>query len=140
MRLAAWTGRPAVARVPSDDRPATGAIEGLQDSIAREVPADDPALPDADRNGSQRDQTVSDRNRTPSTPTDRMSTIDAAAVFDACREQLQELLGDHADITIVEHAIASYPLDDEEKAALWLWATAPFDPATLSFLQTLDGA
>jgi hypothetical protein len=69
-----------------------------------------------------------------------MSTIDAATVFDRCRERLQHLLGEHADITVVEHAIAGYPLDDEEKAALWLWAIAPFDPATLSAQQLPDGA
>jgi hypothetical protein len=61
-----------------------------------------------------------------------MSTIDAASVFDACREQLRAVLGDAADITVVEGAIAGYPLDDEAKAALWLWAMAPFDPDTLS--------
>jgi hypothetical protein len=64
-------------------------------------------------------------------PTAQMSTIDAATVFAHCRERLQELLGDQADITVVEQAIAGYPLDDEEKAALWLWAIAPFDPTTL---------
>jgi hypothetical protein len=56
-------------------------------------------------------------------------------VFDGCRELLQRLLGGHVDLTVVEDAIASYPLDDEEKAALWLWATAPFDPATLNLSQ-----
>lgn len=61
-----------------------------------------------------------------------MSTIDAATVFEVCRERLQALLGDDADIGVVERAIASYPLDDEEKAVLWLWAITPFDPATLS--------
>jgi len=64
-----------------------------------------------------------------------MSTIDAATVFDACRERLQVLLGDRADIAVVETAIDSYPLGDEEKAALWLWAIAPFDPASLSQLR-----
>jgi hypothetical protein len=68
-----------------------------------------------------------------------MSTIDAATVFDSYRERLQGLLGDHADITVVERAIASYPLDDEEKAALWLWAISPFDPATLSRHPARDG-
>jgi hypothetical protein len=64
-----------------------------------------------------------------------MSNIDAATVFADCRERLQGLLGDDADITVVERAIASYPLDDEEKTALVLWASAPFDPATLSCHQ-----
>jgi len=64
-----------------------------------------------------------------------MSTIDAATVFDACREQLQVLLDDRADIALVESAIDSYPLGDEEKAALWLWAIAPFDRATLRQLR-----
>jgi hypothetical protein len=68
-----------------------------------------------------------------------MSTIDAATVFDGYRELLQELLGDHADITVVEHAIAGSPLDDEEKAALWLWAAAPFDPAAFRRRPPLDG-
>jgi len=57
-----------------------------------------------------------------------MSTIDAATVFDGCRERLQRLLGDHVDIGVVERAIASYPLDEDEKAALWLWALAPSTP------------
>jgi hypothetical protein len=56
----------------------------------------------------------------------------AATVFDSCRERLQQFLGDQADISVVENAIASYPLDDDEKAALWLWAIATFDSATLS--------
>ena len=68
-----------------------------------------------------------------------MSTIDAAAVFDGCREGLQRLLGDRVDIDVVERAIASYPLDDDEKAALWLWALAPFDPATLTPHQPRGG-
>jgi hypothetical protein len=59
-------------------------------------------------------------------------SIDAATVFGVYRERLRGLLGEHVDITAVECAIASYPLDDEEKAALWLWAIAPFDPATLT--------
>lgn len=64
-----------------------------------------------------------------------MSTIDAAAAFAAYRERLQALLGEHADIAAVERVIAGYQLDDEEKAALWLWAVAPFDPAQLSRLR-----
>ena len=60
-----------------------------------------------------------------------MSTIDTATVFDACRERLQALLGDRADVAVIERAIDSYPLGDDEKAALWLWAIAPFDPTTL---------
>ncbi len=116
----------------SDDRPAARAIEGLPDSIARETLADDRAPVDADRAEPERDKTA------PGRPP-RMSTIDAATVFDVCRERLQGLLGDDADITVVEHAIAGYPLDDEEKAALWLWAIAPFDPATLSRHMLLDG-
>jgi len=64
-----------------------------------------------------------------------MSTSDAATIYDGCRERLQRLLGDQADITVVERAIAGYPLNDDEKAALWLWALAPFDPATLSHHQ-----
>jgi hypothetical protein len=60
-----------------------------------------------------------------------MSTTDAATVFDGCRDRLEALLGDHADTAVVEREIAGYPLDDEEKAALWLWAIAPFDAATL---------
>jgi hypothetical protein len=115
-----------VAGPTSDDRPATRAIEGPQDSIARELLADDRVPVDADR--------------PPSTPPAQMSTIDAATVFHGCRERLQGLLGDDADITVVEHAIAGYPLDDEENAALWLWAIAPFDPATLSHHMPLDGA
>lgn len=68
-------------------------------------------------------------------PTAPMSAIDATTVFDACRERLQALIGDHADITVVERAIDAYPLDDEEKAALWLWAITPFDAATLTQLR-----
>lgn len=69
-----------------------------------------------------------------------MRPVDAANVFDGCRERLQALLGDQTDFTAVEHAIAGYQLDDEEKAALWLWAIAPFDPSTLSCHELRDGA
>ena len=64
-----------------------------------------------------------------------MSTIDDTTVFDDCRDRLQVLLGDEPDITVVESAIATYPLDDDEMAALWLWAIAPFDPTTLALQQ-----
>jgi hypothetical protein len=64
-----------------------------------------------------------------------MTALDPAAVFAGCRERLKDLLGDDVDIAVVEGAIAAYPLDDEEKAALWLWALAPFDPATLGALE-----
>lgn len=60
-----------------------------------------------------------------------MSVIDAVTVFGVYRERLRELLGDDADISIVERAITSHQLDDDDKCALWLWAIAPFDPATL---------
>jgi len=139
-----------VAGPTSDDPPASRVIEGPKESIAREGLADDPAHADADRTGSARDFARRDekqvhdwirgapsRAQPPSTPPAQMSTIDAATIFDACRELLQGLLGDDADITVVEHAIAGYPLDDEE-AALWLWAIAPFDPATLSRHMLLD--
>jgi hypothetical protein len=68
-----------------------------------------------------------------------MSTSDAATIYDGCRERLQQLLGDHADITVVERAIANYPLNDDEQAALWLWALSPFDPATLTHHQARGG-
>jgi hypothetical protein len=68
-----------------------------------------------------------------------MSALDPATVFDGCRERLKALLGDDADITVVESAIARYPLDDDEKAALWLWALAPFDPATLGAREPRAG-
>jgi hypothetical protein len=67
-----------------------------------------------------------------------MTVIDAAAVFDGCRERLGELLGEEPDIDVVETAIDAYPLDEEEKAALWLWASAPLDPDRLR-LQQLGG-
>jgi hypothetical protein len=138
-----------VARLTSDDRPANGTIEGPQDSVAREVLADGRHLVAAEQSVSDRARTASGLDPTagdghptasePSTPTAQTSTIDAATVFAACRELLQGLLGDRADITVVEHAIAGYPLDDEEKATLWLWAIAPFDPATLSRRPPLEG-
>jgi hypothetical protein len=68
-----------------------------------------------------------------------MSPIDPATVFEGCRERLQALLGDDVDITVVEDAIAAYPLDDDEKAALWLWAIAPFDPASLGIREQQGG-
>lgn len=97
-----------MARLTSDDRPASRAVQGPQDGIAPQstVLADGQPLADA--------------------------------VFDGCRERLQALLGGHADLTVVEHTIASYPLDSEEKAALWLWAIAPFDPATLELSDLRD--
>ena len=123
-----------MARLTSDDRPASGRIEGPQDSNARTSPvhADDQPVADADQTTSDRDQATSDHHQT-------ASERDQGAVFDGCRERLRGLLGDHADLTIAEHAIAGYPLDDEEKAALWLWATAPFDPATLNLSHLRDG-
>ena len=128
-----------MARLTSDDRPAKKqVIEGLQDSIAREsrvldqplADADQP-LADADQPGSDRDQTAPDRGHP-------AGELDKGAIFDGCRERLQALLGDHADITVVERAIANYPLDDEERAALWLWAIAPFDPTTVHLGQLRD--
>jgi hypothetical protein len=123
-----------VARLTSDDRPASGGIEGPQDNIARTsaVLADDQPVADAGQTTSDRGQAAPDHDQT-------ASERDEGAVFDGCRERLRGLLGDHADLTIAEHAIAGYPLDDEEKAALWLWATAPFDPATVSLCQLRDG-
>jgi hypothetical protein len=123
-----------VASLTSDDRPASGAIEGPQDNIARPSPvlADDQPVADADQTTSDRDPAASDHHQT-------AGECDQVAVFEGCRERLRGLLGDHADLTIAEHAIASYPLDDEEKAALWLWATAPFDPATLNLSRLQDG-
>lgn len=123
-----------MASLTSDDRPPSGAIEGPQDSSARPSPvlADDQPVTEAG-------QTTSDRAPAASGHRQTASERDQVAVFDGCRERLRGLLGDHADLTIAEHAIASYPLDDEEKAALWLWATAPFDPATLNLSRLRDG-
>lgn len=69
-----------------------------------------------------------------------MSTIDAAAVYDGCRERLEHLLGTDVDADLVEAAIDACPLDDEHKAALWLWAIAPFDPTTLRARDIPSGA
>lgn len=60
-----------------------------------------------------------------------MSAIDVAAVYDVCRTGLKDLLGADTDAHVVEATIDAYPLDDEHKAALWLWAIAPFDHAAL---------
>jgi len=46
----------------------------------------------------------------------------------AAANSCDSFLGDDADIATVERAIADYPLDDEHKAALWLWAIAPSIP------------
>jgi len=68
-----------------------------------------------------------------------MTALDPATVFAGYRDRLKDLLGDDADISAVEGAIDAYPLDDDEKAALWLWALAPFDPATLGALEPHRG-
>lgn len=153
---------PPASRVIEGPKEST-AREELADDPAhadtdRSGPARDQPACDRDQTASERDEVAGDRDfarrdakqvhdwirgapsraRPPSTPPVQMGTIDAATIFDACRERLQGLLGDDADITVVEHAIAGYPLDDEEKAALWLWAIAPFDPATLSRHMLLD--
>jgi hypothetical protein len=52
-----------------------------------------------------------------------MSSAAQAAFFDRWRAWIDELLDEHADMGVVEHAIdAAHALDGEEKDALWLWA------------------
>ena len=51
-----------------------------------------------------------------------------AAVFDRWRARIDDLLAGHADMGVVEHAIAAADaLDGEEKDALWLWASGRRD-------------
>jgi hypothetical protein len=57
-----------------------------------------------------------------------MSGTAAPAAFDCYRARIGELLDGHADMVVVEHAIAAaYALDGEEKDALWLWASGRRD-------------
>jgi hypothetical protein len=53
-----------------------------------------------------------------------MSTLDPTSHFEGCRALLEKALSRDADIGDVEQAIDCFALDGEEKAALWLWATA----------------
>lgn len=54
-----------------------------------------------------------------------MSGVNATVVlFEGYRERLDDLIGVDTDIDDVERTIEGYALDRENKAALWLWATA----------------
>lgn len=91
---------------------------------------------DGDAALSESDQTVSDGDQTAS-DSDQMTNT--TAFYDACRDRVHALLGEHADITVVESAIDACLLPDDEKAALWLWAIAPHDPAPLRTLHLGHG-
>lgn len=59
-----------------------------------------------------------------------MSAIDPTDISDTSRARLEHILGPHADSTVVKRAIERAQ-DDAALAAVWRWATAPFDPTTL---------
>jgi hypothetical protein len=46
----------------------------------------------------------------------------ATAVFDGCRERVDDLLDANADRRLVDSTIDAYALDRDEKDALWLWS------------------
>jgi hypothetical protein len=51
-----------------------------------------------------------------------MSSTRATAVFDGCRDRVDELLDANADTRVVDSTIDAYALDRDEKDALWLWS------------------
>lgn len=51
-----------------------------------------------------------------------MSSTKATAVFDGCRDRVDELLEANADMRVVDSTIDAYALDRDEKDALWLWS------------------
>lgn len=59
-----------------------------------------------------------------------MSATEPEHVTDAGRAHVERILGPHADSSAVEHAIERLH-GDATLAAVWRWATAPFDPTTL---------
>lgn len=65
--------------------------------------------------------------------------IDDAAVIEAWRARLQDLLGANADIDLIQRTIDGNA-PDGEKADLWLWAIAPFERATVGRLDERSGA
>jgi len=64
--------------------------------------------------------------------------------FDRCRVGIDELLGARTNMRTIEGTIDTYALDEEEKDALWLWASGRRDrhgsiPAELSAAGWGDG-
>lgn len=58
----------------------------------------------------------------PVRPRDSVRSRKATAVFDGCRDRVEELLDARADMGVVERTIDAYALDRDEKDALWLWS------------------
>jgi hypothetical protein len=54
-----------------------------------------------------------------------MSNAHTAIFFDNCRDGVAELLEAGANMQVVEDMIDAYALPDEDKDALWLWASGP---------------
>ena len=52
-----------------------------------------------------------------------MHVSTTTSYFDRCRMEIDELLDARADMGLVERTTDAYALDDEEKDALWLWAS-----------------
>lgn len=62
------------------------------------------------------------------------------ALYETCRARLECLLDVAGDIDDVERTIEGYALDRENKAALWLWATARRAQPTSASVRTSVGA
>lgn len=52
------------------------------------------------------------------------ASADASMLFAACRGRVDRLLDADASSEELEHTIATFPLDCDAKAALWLWASS----------------
>ena len=52
-----------------------------------------------------------------------MTPTASPILYDRCRARVQELVDTRTEMADVERAIEVYPLDSDERAALWLWAS-----------------
>lgn len=53
-----------------------------------------------------------------------MTASTAPGLYDSCRATLDAMMHAGASVQALERAIEAFPVDREERSALWLWATA----------------